>query len=94
LKVKTIEDLDKRLIGRILESLEEPYAIAVLPDHPTPIEIGTHTREPVPFAVQSPRLDADDVQKFDEFSAKNGGFGLVEQDGVVSLLLSGNRSIK
>jgi 2,3-bisphosphoglycerate-independent phosphoglycerate mutase len=94
LKVKTIEDLDKRLIGRILESLEEPYAIAVLPDHPTPIEIGTHTREPVPFAVQSPMLDADDVQKFDEFSAKTGGFGLVEQDGVVSLLLSGNRSIK
>jgi 2,3-bisphosphoglycerate-independent phosphoglycerate mutase len=88
LKVKTIEDLDKRLVGRILEGLKEPYAIAVLPDHPTPIRIGTHTREPVPFAVQSPRLDGDGVQKFDEFSAKNGGFGLVEQDGVVSLLLS------
>ena len=92
LKVKTIEDLDKRLIGRILEGLEEPYAIAVLPDHPTPIKIGTHTREPVPFAVQSPRLEADAVEKFDEFSAKNGGFGLVEQDGVVALLLSGNKS--
>jgi len=94
LKVKTIEDLDKRLVGRILESIEEPYAIAVLPDHPTPIEIGTHTREPVPFAVQSPRLEADDVQKFDEFSAKNGRFGLVERDGVVSLLLSDNRRRK
>jgi 2,3-bisphosphoglycerate-independent phosphoglycerate mutase len=88
LKVETIEDLDKRLIGRILEGLEEPYAIAVLPDHPTPIEIGTHTREPVPFAVQSPQIEADGVQKFDEFSAKKGGFGLVEQEGVVSLLLS------
>jgi len=88
LKVKTIEDLDKRLLGRILDGLKEPYAIAVLPDHPTPIKIGTHTREPVPFAIKSPRLDADAVQKFDEFSAKRGGFGLVEQDGVVSLLLS------
>ncbi len=88
LKVKTIEDFDKRLLGRILEDLKEPYAIAVLPDHPTPIKIGTHSREPVPFAIKSPRLDADGVKKFDEFSAKNGGFGLVEQEGVVSLLLS------
>jgi 2,3-bisphosphoglycerate-independent phosphoglycerate mutase len=88
LKVKTIEDLDRRLLGRILKNLEEPYAIAVLPDHPTPIKIGTHTREPVPFAIRSPRLKADDVKEFDEFSAKKGGFGLVEQEGVVALLLS------
>ena len=88
LKVKTIEDLDKRMIGRILAGLKEPYAIAILPDHPTPIRIGTHTREPVPFAIQSPWLEADNVEKFDEFSAKKGGFGIVKQDGVVSLLLS------
>jgi len=88
LKVKTIEDLDKRLIGRILEGLTEPYAIAVLPDHPTPIKIGTHTKDPVPFAVQSPNIEADGVKKFDEFSARNGAFGLIEQDGVVSLLTS------
>jgi len=88
LKVKTIEDFDKRLLGKILEGLKEPYAIAVLPDHPTPIKIGTHSREPVPFVIKSPRLDADGVKKFDEFSAKKGGFGLVEQEGVVALLLS------
>jgi len=88
LKVKTIEDFDKRLLGRILKGLKEPYAIAVLPDHPTPIRIGTHTKDPVPFAIQSPLLEADDVQKFDEFSAKNGGFGLVEQEWLISLLIS------
>jgi 2,3-bisphosphoglycerate-independent phosphoglycerate mutase len=90
LKVRTIEDLDEKVVGRILEGLKEPYAIAVLPDHPTPIEIGTHTRDPVPFAVQSPQIQADSVQKFDEFSARNGGFGLVEQEGVISLLVSSN----
>ena len=90
LKVKTIEDLDEKVVGRIVEGLEEPYAIAVLPDHPTPIEIGTHTRDPVPFAVQSPLIEADGVQKFDEFSARNGGFGLVEHEGVISLLISSN----
>ncbi len=88
LKVKTIEDLDRRLLGRILQGLKEPYAIAVLPDHPTPIKIGTHTKDAVPFAIRSPFLEADGVQKFDEFSAKNGAFGLLKKKGVVSLLLS------
>ena len=87
-KVKTIEDLDKRLVGRILEGLKEPYAIAILPDHPTPIRIGTHTRDPVPFAIQSPFLEPDGVQKFDEFSARNGAFGLVKQEQLMSLLIS------
>ncbi|MEM2130787.1 MAG: cofactor-independent phosphoglycerate mutase [Candidatus Bathyarchaeia archaeon] len=88
LKVKTIEDLDKRLVGRLLDGLSEPYAIAVLPDHPTPIVVGTHTRDPVPFVIQSPYWEADDVQKLDEVSAKNGGFGLVEDASLISLLLS------
>ena len=87
-KVKTIEDLDKRLLGRILKGLKEPYSIAILPDHPTPIRVGTHTRDPVPFAIQSPFLESDGVEKFDEFSARNGAFGLVEQESLVSLLLS------
>jgi 2,3-bisphosphoglycerate-independent phosphoglycerate mutase len=88
LKVKTIEDLDKRLVGRILRGLKEPYAIAVLPDHPTPIRVGTHTRDPVPFAIQSPCMEADGVQKFDEVSAGKGAFGLVEKESLVSLLIS------
>ena len=88
LKVETIEDLDRRLINRILKGLKEPYVIAVLPDHPTPIKIGTHAKDPVPFTIQSPWLEADGVQKFDEESAKKGGFGLVENEGVVALLIS------
>lgn len=93
LKVKTIEDLDKRMLGRILAGLKEPYAIAVSPDHPTPIKIGTHTRDPVPFSIASPFLKPDGVKKFDEFSAKKGAFGLVDNDYLISLLiLSGKPS--
>jgi 2,3-bisphosphoglycerate-independent phosphoglycerate mutase len=91
LKVKTIEDLDKRLLGRILDGLAEPYAIAISPDHPTPIKIGTHTRDPVPFAIKSPFLKPDGVKKFDEFSARNGAFGLVEHDYLISLLISSSK---
>lgn len=88
LKVKTIEDLDKRLLGRILDGLKEPYAIAILPDHPTPISIGTHSRDPVPFVISSPSIKPDGVKKFDEVSAKSGGFGLVTNSYLISLLLS------
>jgi 2,3-bisphosphoglycerate-independent phosphoglycerate mutase len=77
LKVKTIEDLDKRLIGRLLDGMMDECAIAVLPDHPTPIKIGTHTRDPVPFAIYSPSIEADGVKQFDEESAKKGDFGLI-----------------
>ncbi len=93
LKVKTIEDLDKRLIGQILDGLKEDCVIAVLPDHPTPIKIGTHTRDPVPFAIYSPLAEADAVRQFDEFSAKKGGFGLIEGEAFMLLFLgktSGN----
>ena len=91
LKVKTIEDLDKRLLGRILDGLNEPYAIAISPDHPTPIRIGTHSRDPVPFAIKSPFLKPDGVKKFDEFSARKGAFGLVEHDYLISLLISSSK---
>ncbi len=87
LKLKTIEDLDKRCLGRIMNGMTEPYAIAVLPDHPTPIKTRTHSRDPVPFAIASPMQKPDGVQKFDEFSAKEGGYGLVKDDYLISLLL-------
>jgi len=93
LKVKTIEDLDKRLLGRLLKGLKEPYAIAILPDHPTPIKTGTHSREPVPFAIASPFLKPDGAKKFDEFSAKKGAFGIVEKDFLISLLLNAGKQI-
>jgi len=78
LKVKTIEDLDKRLLGHLLDGLKEDCAVAVLPDHPTPIKVGTHTRDPVPFAIYSQSIEADGVRQFDEMSAKKGGFDLIE----------------
>jgi 2,3-bisphosphoglycerate-independent phosphoglycerate mutase len=87
LKTKTIEDLDKRLIGHILDELKEDYVIAVLPDHPTPIKIGTHTRDPVPFAIYSPSAKADEVKQFDEESAKKGAVGFIQGEAFMSLFL-------
>ncbi|MGP3702777.1 MAG: cofactor-independent phosphoglycerate mutase [Candidatus Bathyarchaeota archaeon] len=53
LKVKAIEDIDKRLIGNLLNNLEDDYAFTVLSDHLTPVSIKTHVRGEVPFLIYS-----------------------------------------
>jgi len=88
LKVKTIEDLDSRFLGRVLRGLQEPCAVALMPDHPTPLKVGTHTRDPVPFTIYSPAASADGVRVFDESSVKEGVFGLEEKKSLMSLFCS------
>ena len=83
LKLRTIEDLDKLLIGPILNEIEkwdEPVAVAVLPDHPTPCEYRTHTADAVPFAIYYPGIEPDSVQTFDEDAAKEGCYGILQGD--------------
>jgi 2,3-bisphosphoglycerate-independent phosphoglycerate mutase len=78
LKIRCIEDLDRRLIQRALDGLETrgmEAVIAVLPDHPTPIAHGKHVRDPVPVAIRDPRRPPDAVERFDEESVKAGELG-------------------
>lgn len=86
LKLRTIENLDHRMVGPIMEEVatwDEPVAIAVLPDHPTPIELRTHTSEPVPFVIYYPGIEPDAVMTFDEEAAKEGAYGVLEGDGFI-----------
>lgn len=86
LKLKTIENLDHRIVGPIMEAVkdwDEPVAIAVLPDHPTPCAHRTHTSEPIPFAIYYPGIEADSVQTFDEDAAKEGSYGVLHDDGFI-----------
>ncbi len=87
MKIKTIEDLDEKLVGRLLDNLSEEVAIAVLPDHPTPIKVKTHTSEPVPFAVLSPKLGSDGVESFSERACSAGSLGLREATSFNELLI-------
>ena len=96
LKLKTIEYLDRRAVKPIFESIYgnledfdpknpvsktgEPVAIAILPDHPTPVAHRTHTTEPVPFAIYAPGIEADSVEHYDEESCSHGSYGLLEKD--------------
>lgn len=90
LKIKTIENLDSRIVGAVYEETknwDEPVAIAVLPDHPTPCELRTHTSDSVPFLIWYPGIEADAVQTYDEISAKEGSYGLLEGDEFIKELL-------
>lgn len=80
LKLRTIENLDRRVVGPIFDEVskwDEPVAIAVMPDHPTPVEIRTHVKEPVPFIVWYPGISPDSVQTYNEVSCVSGSYGML-----------------
>ncbi|MCX6237601.1 MAG: cofactor-independent phosphoglycerate mutase [Bacteroidia bacterium] len=90
LKVKTIEYLDSRVVKYLvaeIAKMNEPVAIAVLPDHPTPWKLKTHTRDAVPFLIWYPGIQPDKVCRYDELSAKNGSYGVLESNQFMLKLL-------
>lgn len=91
LKLRTIEDIDKLVVGPIVQEIQqwdEPVAIAILPDHPTPCALRTHTNEPIPFLICAPGLEPDAVQQFDEVSCVEGAFGLMEGNQFMNAFMS------
>jgi 2,3-bisphosphoglycerate-independent phosphoglycerate mutase len=89
LKIRTIEYLDRRIVGPIFEAVkdwDEPVAIAVLPDHPTYCRTRTHVNEPIPFLIYKPGLKPDAVELYDEFAARQGFYGLLKDNGFVEAL--------
>ena len=80
LKMRAINYLDQRLIRPIIEAIEqmnEPVCVAVLPDHPTPVELRIHVNEPVPFLIWHRGIEPDEVQQYDEQSCVSGAYGLL-----------------
>lgn len=81
LKLKTIENLDSRIVRPIYEEVstwkDNPVCIAILPDHPTPVELRTHVDEPVPFIIWYPGITPDRVETYDEVSCVSGSYGML-----------------
>lgn len=91
LKLQTIENLDSRLVRPIVDEIgtwNEPVCIAVLPDHPTPVEIRTHLSEPVPFIIYYKGIEPDSVQTYDEVSCVSGSYGLLRLQEFMKLFMS------
>lgn len=90
LKIKTIEYLDSRVLCPLINEIsqmEEEVVIAVLPDHPTPCSIRTHTSDLVPFLIYHRGIKPDNVSLFDETSAKNGFYKHLKGDEFIKQLI-------
>ena len=81
-KIYSIEQIDEKVVKVLVDGLNkmgEDYSILIMPDHPTPIAIKTHTSDPVPFLIyKSNRLCKYPAPAYDEFNAKNTGL-FIEQ---------------
>ncbi|MCX6768132.1 MAG: HAD-IA family hydrolase, partial [Candidatus Micrarchaeota archaeon] len=82
-KARAISDFDKRLLGRCLKALRksgliDSCRIAVLPDHFTPVRLGRHAGDPVPFLLYRPGVMGEGAREYSEAGAKKGSFGVVD----------------
>ena len=86
-KIQAIEDIDKRVIGRILDKIDGDYTIGITPDHATPIAVRTHTNDLVPFAIYSTKKKKEDqVKKYSEKEARKGYYGEVDGTEFMKIL--------
>ena len=87
-KIQSIEYLDRRLIAPVKKAMEdagEDFRMLVLPDHPTPIRLRTHTGDPVPYVLYDSTRQRKSIQKYTEAEAEAtgnfepNGYRLIEQ---------------
>ncbi len=79
-KIRAIENIDSIILEKLLKKLPEidpEYTIAVLPDHPTPIDIKTHTMTPIPFAIYSTSIKEPDATEFYSEDMSNGKYDTI-----------------
>lgn len=89
-KLQAIENLDARLIRIVKEQMDasgEPYRMLVLPDHPTPLRIRTHSAEPVPYLLYDSTKKLGDGRPYGETSAKESGIYRAEGFRMMDVLL-------
>ena len=75
-KIQSIEYLDRRLIAPVKKAMEdagEDFRMLVLPDHPTPIRLRTHTGDPVPYVLYDSTRQRKSIQKYAEAEAEATG---------------------
>ena len=75
-KIQAIEYLDERVIRPIREALDaagEPYRLLVLPDHPTPVRVRTHTSDPIPYLLYNSEKELRRIGAYNEREAEESG---------------------
>ena len=91
-KIRSIEYIDERIIAPILQTMDaaaEEYRILILPDHPTPIRLRTHTADPVPYLMFDSRYHNRKIAHFSEFEAEKTGNFIANGYTLIENLIGG-----
>lgn len=89
-KVQAIEYLDSRVIAPLVKGLkeaEEDFRLLVLPDHPTPVRLRTHTSEDVPYLLYDSRVFLSKTWNYNEEEAKKSGHYIEKGHELIKRLL-------
>lgn len=89
IKIEAIEAFDARIVGPMLKGLSnyKEYRVLLMPDHPTPLSVRTHTAEPVPFCFFGSGIKADGSKAFNEVEAQKGSVHLEQGWELIARLL-------
>jgi len=85
-KVEAIQMVDQEIVSRIRSWNMDALRVLILPDHPTPIKIQTHTDEPVPFVLWGSGFASNGAKRFTEVEAKNTGIFIDDGYNIMSKL--------
>lgn len=90
-KIRAMENIDQKILAPVMKKLEEydEYTLVLTPDHPTPIPLKTHSMDLIPFTVYSTNIEADNIEKYDEDSAKEGSLGVRCGYDLINCLING-----
>jgi 2,3-bisphosphoglycerate-independent phosphoglycerate mutase len=86
-KVEAIQMVDKEVVSRICSWNLDKLRVLVLPDHPTPIKIQTHTDEPVPFVLWGSGFASNGAKRFTETEAKSAGIFIEDGYNIITKLM-------
>jgi len=97
-KIKSIEDFDSQVVGPVLEGIRKypDYSILLMPDHPTPVKVRTHTSDPVPFCIfsSSGRFETEKnkyhAASFCEKDATKTGLFIDHAHNILEIMIKGN----
>jgi 2,3-bisphosphoglycerate-independent phosphoglycerate mutase len=87
-KIEAIRRVDSEVIGRLLARRPDDLRLLVMPDHPTPIEVQTHTEAPVPFLLWGPGLRDGGARRFTEAEAKRTGVFVADAYNIMNKLVA------
>ena len=90
-KVKSIELIDEKVVGYIREELKNrgiDYKMLIMPDHPTPLKLRTHTRDSVPFVIYDSSAERNSgIDSYTEVNAAKGGINIKDGYTLINMLI-------